>query len=146
MCAVTYSYVFHDSFLCFPWLVHTCDKYKRITWGTRIACFKSKSRVSKEPYRPRVKIADNTDAFTYTHMIGGALCTHRCLCVCHIYKYHESWTISVVLETCWCVCVCFPSAVPCIIFKCAITYFYVCHDSFLRAPWCSMTHFYVYHD
>ena len=61
----------------------------------------------------------------------------------HIYEYHKSWTISVVLEI-WLFLVSVFS------FMCAMSHSCVCHVSFLREPWLSptsaMTHSYVWRE
>jgi len=67
----------------------------------------------------------------------------------HIYEYHKSLTISVVLEI-WLFLVSFPSCVPCLIPVCVMSHSYVSHDSLLRLSWlipmCDVNHLYVYHD
>jgi len=144
MCAMTHSYVCHDSFICVPWLVHTCAM-------THVAC-----RTSQVVYRMK-SFLESSGCRTHTLKTSGrqkeTLQTHSNLChdwficvtICHMfdttrsYVWHDSFT-----------------CVTWLMHMCAMTPSYVCHDSFMcvfgsaqvlkqsrKSP---MTHPYVCHD
>jgi len=141
MCAMTHSYVCHDSFVCVPWLIHTRAMTHSYLWHDSFI---------------RAPWIVHMDAITRSYVCYGAFTcvpwlVHTCA-LTHSYLCPDSfirvpWLIHMCAMAHSYVCHDLCTYVPWIVHMSALTQSYVSHGSFICVPWpirmCAMTHLYV---
>ena len=80
MCAMTHSYVPHDSFICVPWLIHMCAMCLP---NTASRSNHITTCVHTSPYCAW-KVKEITHTHTYTHTLIVVCGRHRTLCTASI--------------------------------------------------------------
>jgi len=103
MCAMTHSYVRHDSFVCVPWRIHTCDMTHSYVWHDSFICATW-----------LIHMCDMNHSYVFCNSF---ICVPWLIHMCSVtrsYVCHDSF-----------VCVTW------LIHTCDMTHPYVWHDSFL---------------
>jgi len=104
---VTLAYVWHDSFICVTWLIHTCDMTRSYVWHDSFIYVTW-----------LIHMCDMTHSYVWhDSFICVTWLIHMCN-MTHSYVLHDSF-----------ICV------PRLIYACDMTHLYVWHDSFICVTW-----------
>jgi len=144
ICAMTRSYLWHNSVICVPWLTHVCDMTRSDVWYDSIICVTWLDHISTMTWS--CLWHDSIRCVTWlNHMCG----------IAWSYLYHDS-----IISVTWLNHICSLTQsrmwhnsiryVPWFDHLCDMTRSYVCHDLIIHVPWLvhvrDMTRWYVWHD
>jgi len=162
LCDMTHSYVWHDSFICVTWLIHTCNMTPSYVWHDSFSASLGQSLT--RPFHARL-----TFSGPHAPAAAGVLydMNHSCMtwlvhmsttnsCVTWlIHVWHDSLKCDMT-HSCvtWLIRVWNDSFYDSFMYNmtrsCVNRLTHVWHDSFMCVPWlihmCNMTHSYVWHD
>jgi len=132
-CGMAHSYMWHGSFICVAWPIHSWDMIHSYVSHYTIICVQMPIILQMNVLIWRIHTCDMTHSCAWhDSFICVTWLIHTCD-MTHSYAWHDSF-----------ICV------KWLIHTCDMTHPYVWHDPFIRGTWpihmCDMTHSYVWHD